>query len=96
MEHVSEYANPADIRALSQEIARRSQHPMRIMEVCGGQTHAIMRHGLDTLLPPPNRMEEGPGGPRGAPAARRRMAVSFAAPAIWTKPSPSPVNPTPS
>ncbi len=63
MEHVSEYANPADIRTLSQEIARRSRRPMRIMEVCGGQTHAIMRHGLDTLLPPHIQLLHGPGCP---------------------------------
>ena len=70
MEHVSEYANPADIRALSQEIARRSQHPMRIMEVSGGQTHAIMRHGLDTLLPPHIHLLQGPGCPGGGTPAR--------------------------
>ena len=36
---------------------------MRIMEVCGGQTHAIMRHGLDTLLPPHIQLLHGPGCP---------------------------------
>lgn len=63
MKHLSEYSNPADIRALSMEIARRSRRPMRIMEVCGGQTHAIMRHGLDTLLPPHIQLLHGPGCP---------------------------------
>ena len=63
MKHWSEYSDPAAIRALVAEIARISTRPARIMEVCGGQTHAIMRHALDTLLPPHVQLLHGPGCP---------------------------------
>ena len=38
-------------------------HPARLMEVCGGQTHAILRYGIDDLLPPAVRLVHGPGCP---------------------------------
>lgn len=63
MKHFSEYSDPARIRALVAEIARISKRPARIMEVCGGQTHAILRHALDTLLPPHVQLLHGPGCP---------------------------------
>lgn len=63
MKHLTEYSDPARIRALAAEIARISKRPARIMEVCGGQTHAILRHALDTLLPPHVRLLHGPGCP---------------------------------
>lgn len=63
MKHLAEYSDPGSIRALAAEIARISQRPARIMEVCGGQTHAILRHALDTLLPPHVRLLHGPGCP---------------------------------
>ena len=63
MKHLSEYSDPSAIRALVAEIARISKRPVRIMEVCGGQTHAIMRHALDTLLPPHVQLLHGPGCP---------------------------------
>ena len=63
MKHLTEYGAPAGIRALAADIARISQRPARIMEVCGGQTHAILRHALDTLLPPHVQLLHGPGCP---------------------------------
>lgn len=63
MKHLTEYSEPARIRALAAEIARLSKRPVRIMEVCGGQTHAILRHALDTLLPPHVQLLHGPGCP---------------------------------
>ena len=63
MKHFSEYSAPDSIRALAAEIARISKRPARIMEVCGGQTHAILRHALDTLLPPHVQLLHGPGCP---------------------------------
>jgi hydrogenase expression/formation protein HypD len=63
MKHLTEYGDPARIRALAAEIARISKRPARIMEVCGGQTHAILRHALDTLLPPHIQLLHGPGCP---------------------------------
>ena len=63
MKHLTEYGDPAGIRALAADIARISKRPARIMEVCGGQTHAILRHALDTLLPPHVQLLHGPGCP---------------------------------
>ena len=63
MKHLTEYSDPGRIHALAAEIARISKRPARIMEVCGGQTHAILRHALDTLLPPHVQLLHGPGCP---------------------------------
>ena len=63
MKHLTEYSEPDKIHALAAEIARISKRPARIMEVCGGQTHAILRHALDTLLPPHVQLLHGPGCP---------------------------------
>jgi hydrogenase expression/formation protein HypD len=63
MKHLTEYSDPTRIRALATEIARISKRPARIMEVCGGQTHAILRHALDTLLPAHVQLLHGPGCP---------------------------------
>ena len=63
MLHFTEYSNSATVRGLAAAIARSSRRPARIMEVCGGQTHAILRHALDTLLPPHIQLLHGPGCP---------------------------------
>lgn len=51
------------VRDLADKIRRTVMHPWRIMEVCGGQTHAILRHGLEELLPPGVELLHGPGCP---------------------------------
>jgi hydrogenase expression/formation protein HypD len=48
---------------LSAELHRITTHPWRIMEVCGGQTHAILRFGIDRLLPEGVELLHGPGCP---------------------------------
>lgn len=63
MKHLTEYSDPSSIRALVAEITRVARQPARIMEVCGGQTHSILRHALDTLLPPHIQLLHGPGCP---------------------------------
>lgn len=79
MRHLTEYSDPAAIRALAAEIARISMRPARIMEVCGGQTHAILRHALDTLLPPHVQLLHGPGCPVCVtPAAYLDQAIAIA------------------
>ena len=79
MRHLTEYSDPAAIRALVAEIARISTRPARIMEVCGGQTHAILRHALDTLLPPHVQLLHGPGCPVCVtPAAYLDQAIDIA------------------
>ncbi|WP_254962897.1 MULTISPECIES: hydrogenase formation protein HypD [unclassified Cyanobium] len=56
-------AEVAAVRELADELAAISRRPWTLMEVCGGQTHAIVRWGLDQLLPPGLRLIHGPGCP---------------------------------
>jgi hydrogenase expression/formation protein HypD len=58
-----EYRDPAAARALAERIARTATRPWTLMEVCGGQTHAIVRYGIDALLPPGLTLVHGPGCP---------------------------------
>jgi hydrogenase expression/formation protein HypD len=51
------------VRELAAELAALTTRPWTLMEVCGGQTHAIVRWGLDQLLPPGLRLIHGPGCP---------------------------------
>ncbi len=48
---------------LARQIARITTRPWTLMEVCGGQTHAIVRHGIDQLLPTDLSLVHGPGCP---------------------------------
>ena len=50
-------------KAIMAEIQRITTQPWKIMEICGGQTHAIMQYGLDQLLPPESTLIHGPGCP---------------------------------
>jgi hydrogenase expression/formation protein HypD len=58
-----EYRDPAAARRFAEAIARITTRPWKIMEVCGGQTHAIVRYGIDQLLPPEITLIHGPGCP---------------------------------
>jgi hydrogenase expression/formation protein HypD len=51
MKYVDEFRNRAVEVALSERIKKTVGQPWTIMEVCGGQTHSIVRFGLDSLLP---------------------------------------------
>ncbi len=53
----------ARVATLAAAIRREATRPWTIMEVCGGQTHAIVRFGLDQLLPPQIELLHGPGCP---------------------------------
>jgi hydrogenase expression/formation protein HypD len=53
----------ATVPDLARRLAERSTRPHTVMEVCGGQTHSIVRWGLDQLLPPGLRLIHGPGCP---------------------------------
>ncbi|GIW54180.1 MAG: hypothetical protein KatS3mg082_0584 [Nitrospiraceae bacterium] len=55
MKYVDEYRDRSAAEAVANEIRRLVTRPWTIMEVCGGQTHAIVRFGLDALLPPEKR-----------------------------------------
>ncbi len=65
MKYVDEYRDGALARRLAREIASLVEpgEPVRIMEVCGGHTHAIAKHGLEDLLPPEVEYLHGPGCP---------------------------------
>ncbi|MBL8223912.1 MAG: hydrogenase formation protein HypD [Chromatiales bacterium] len=63
MKFVDEFRSPAAVAALARTIASRCTRPWTLMEVCGGQTHAIVRHGLDALLPSGVELIHGPGCP---------------------------------
>ena len=61
---VDEYREPALIASALKEIERLSAgRSIKIMEVCGGHTHAIYRHGLEDLLPDAIALVHGPGCP---------------------------------
>ena len=57
------YRDPDTARRLAREIARTVTRPWTLMEVCGGQTHAIVRYGIDKLLPSGLSLVHGPGCP---------------------------------
>lgn len=61
--HLDEYRDPAAIRVLLARIEAQTRSPWTLMEVCGGQTHSILRFGLDQLLPERVRLVHGPGCP---------------------------------
>ncbi len=63
MTDISRFSDPDLARRLLDEIAATVTRPWSIMEVCGGQTHSIIRHGIDTLLPAEVRLIHGPGCP---------------------------------
>jgi len=63
MKHTDEHRNPDAARRLIADIRSRVSRPIRIMEFCGGHTHAIMRYGLRQALGPQIQMLSGPGCP---------------------------------
>jgi len=63
MNYVHEYRDAGAARTLAGEIASTVTRPWRIMEVCGGQTHAIVRFGIDQMLPRDITLLHGPGCP---------------------------------
>jgi hydrogenase expression/formation protein HypD len=63
LKYVDEFRDPALARKLLARIEARSTRPVRLMEFCGGHTHAIMRYGLRALLPRTVDLRSGPGCP---------------------------------
>ena len=63
MKYLDEYRDGRVARALAAEIAAIATRPWVLMEICGGQTHTIMRYGLDELLPSTIELVHGPGCP---------------------------------
>ncbi len=63
MKYLEEFRDPELARKLFAEIHRVTTRPWAIMEVCGGQTHSIIRNGIDQLLPQEIELIHGPGCP---------------------------------
>jgi hypothetical protein len=63
MRYLDEYRDPVLARRLLAELRQVATQPWTMMEVCGGQTHTIVRQGIDELLPAGMRMIHGPGCP---------------------------------
>jgi hydrogenase expression/formation protein HypD len=63
MRYVDEYRDGAAARRYAEAIRALVSRPWTVMEVCGGQTHAIVRFGIDELLPPEVSLVHGPGCP---------------------------------
>src|SRR4030043_819357 len=63
MKYITEYRDAHLVQTVIDEIHRTVHHPWAIMEICGGQTHSIMKYGLDQLLPKGLELIHGPGCP---------------------------------
>lgn len=63
MKYLDEFGDPDLAHALLEDIAAHTTRPWALMEVCGGQTHTIIRNGIDQLLPDEIELIHGPGCP---------------------------------
>ena len=63
MKYLDEYRDAASVQQLAHSLRRLVTRPWTIMEVCGGQTHTIVKSGLGDLLPPQITLVHGPGCP---------------------------------
>jgi hydrogenase expression/formation protein HypD len=63
MKYLDEFRDPELARTLLDQIAATVTRHWVMMEVCGGQTHSIIRNGIDKLLPPEVELVHGPGCP---------------------------------
>src|SRR6185295_9801737 len=63
MKYLDEYRDSEVAAGLARRIAETATRPWVLMEVCGGQTHSIVRYGIDRMLPPTVELVHGPGCP---------------------------------
>lgn len=63
MKFVDEYRDPEQAQALAAALRKRVTRSWTLMEICGGQTHSILRYGVDQLIPEEIRLVHGPGCP---------------------------------
>ena len=63
MKYVDEFRDPRLARSLVDDIAKRVTRSWVLMEICGGQTHTLVRYGFDELLPKQIELVHGPGCP---------------------------------
>jgi hydrogenase expression/formation protein HypD len=63
VKYLDEYRDGEAAKTLASAIARTVTRPWTLMEVCGGQTHTIVKYGIDRILPPELELVHGPGCP---------------------------------
>ena len=63
MKYLDEYRDPKQAKEFIREIHKITTKPWAMMEICGGQTHSIIRSGIDELLPDKITLVHGPGCP---------------------------------
>ncbi|MBN1996959.1 hydrogenase formation protein HypD [candidate division KSB1 bacterium] len=63
MKYVSEFRNVQAVHKILKDLHGITKHSWSIMEICGGQTHALLRYGIDELLPKKITLLHGPGCP---------------------------------
>ena len=61
MKYLDEYRNEEIAHNIVAELTRRATGPWVLMEICGGQTHTLMRYGIDEMLPASIELVHGPG-----------------------------------
>ncbi len=63
MKYLTEYRDPAMVREYLEQIHKITTRPWKIMEICGGQTHSLVKNGILDMLPDKITMVHGPGCP---------------------------------
>src|SRR6185295_8997403 len=63
MKYLDEYRSSEVAVGLARRIAETATRPWVLMEVCGGQTHSIVRYGIDRMIPSQVELVHGPGCP---------------------------------
>src|ERR1039457_1853488 len=63
MKYVEEYRDPVAAQQFADAIRCAVTRPWKLMEICGGQTHSIVKYGIDELLPKEVELVHGPGCP---------------------------------
>jgi hydrogenase expression/formation protein HypD len=63
LKYLDEYRDAGACRVVANSITKITSRPWSIMEICGGQTHAIVKYGIDELLPAAITLIHGPGCP---------------------------------
>ena len=63
MKFIDEFRDARAARRYAEALRRMTTRPWTIMEVCGGQTHSIVKFGIDEMLPKPITLVHGPGCP---------------------------------
>ena len=63
MKYIDEFRDGNQAQKWKQSMAQLVTRPWTLMEICGGQTHSIVKYGLEDLLPPGVELVHGPGCP---------------------------------